>query len=159
MNIRIGTSRALFAPLAALVMLAGIVWGADNPAPTAAAAGETSLAAAEPAAPAAKSWHQLTDEGYSQLAAGDQAAALAAFEAALQLNPMGAAAKTGKGAVLARQGKLDGAEQILRDALLLNPDPTRTHYELGRIYQQRGDYQRATEEFKKGIDKYREEHP
>jgi tetratricopeptide (TPR) repeat protein len=164
MNTRAGKKYSvLFAILAALLLPAGFAWGADAATPpvapsAAASAGEATAPAPAPA-PAPKSWRQLTDEGYRKLAAGDQAASLAAFEAALQLNPRGAAAKTGKGAVLARQGKLQEAEQILRDALVLNPDPARAHYELGRIYQQQGNYQRAAEEFKEGIAKYRENHP
>ena len=162
MNTRAGKKYSvLFAILAALLLPAGFAWGADAAAPPVApsAAASAGEATAPAPAPAPKTWRQLTDEGYRKLAAGDQAASLAAFEAALQLNPRGAAAKTGKGAVLARQGKLQEAEQILRDALVLNPDPARAHYELGRIYQQQGDYPRAGEEFKQGIDKYRESHP
>lgn len=107
----------------------------------------------------AANWKFETEEGYRQLAAGDNAAALRSFEEALRLNPRAVAAKTGKGAVLARQGKLEEAERLLKDALALNPDPSRTHYELGLIYQKRGDYERAVTEFKRGIEKYRENHP
>jgi tetratricopeptide (TPR) repeat protein len=141
------------ATLAALVMAAGVACAAHDAEP----AVDAEPAAA--AAPAAESWRQLTEAGYHQLAAGEITAALDTFEQALQLNPRGAAAKTGKGAVLARQGKLQEAEKLLREALVLNPDPARTHYELGRIYQQQGDYQRASDEFKQGIEKYRESHP
>lgn len=128
-------------------------------AETPAAAPSATAPEKAPAAAAALNWRQLSDAGYRQLDAGDLPAALASFEAALRLNPYGAAAKTGKGIVLARQGKLDQAKQLLREALVLNPDPTRTHYELGRIYQRQGDYQRAIDEFKQGIEKYREIHP
>jgi len=141
--------------LVALLLAGGAwgAWGAAPPAPPGA-----SMAPAPPP-PAPPSWRELSDTGYQQLTAGDLPAALASFEAALELNPRGAAARTGKGIVLARRGELELAEKVLREALVLNPDPTRTHYELGRIYQQQGDYQRAIDEFKQGIEKYRESHP
>ncbi len=104
-------------------------------------------------------WQQKTDEGYRQLEAGETETALASFEEALQMNPRGAAAKTGKGIILAGQGKLQEAEALLRQALILNPEPTRTHYELGRIYQQQGDFQRSVTEYKLGIENFRESHP
>jgi tetratricopeptide (TPR) repeat protein len=133
--------------LALLSLLAGLSWSAeDAPAPT-----------ASRKTPAVE-WKSNVEEGYRQLAAGDNAAALRSFEAALRLNPRAAAAKTGKGAVLSRQGKLVEAERLLKDALMLNPDPGRTHYELGLIYQKREDYQQAVAEFKQGIEKYRENH-
>jgi tetratricopeptide (TPR) repeat protein len=151
----IGKSRLAMALLVALLLAGGAwgAWGAAPPAPPGA-----SMAPAPPP-PAPPSWRELSDTGYQQLTAGDLPAALASFEAALELNPRGAAARTGKGIVLARRGELELAEKVLREALVLNPDPTRTHYELGRIYQQQGDYQRAIDEFKQGIEKYRESHP
>ena len=148
-----GTAKTLATTFAALVLLTGLAWGAADGQPAPPTGGDS------PAAAAGKNWQQITEEGYRLLAAGEVPAALNSFDEALRLNPRGAAAKTGKGVVLARQGKLQEAEQLLREALQLNPEPARTHYELGRIYQQRGDYQRAIDEFKQGIEKYRESHP
>jgi len=131
-----------------MAILAAPAWSADDTAAHP-AAGKT---------PVAK-WKLETEKGYKQLSAGDAAAALHSFDEALRLNPRAAAAKTGKGAVLSRQGNLREAERLLREALTLNPDPTRTHYELGLIYQKRGDFEQAVTEFKEGIEKYRENHP
>lgn len=76
------------------------------------------------------------------------------FDAALVINPRAFQAKTGRGAVLLRTGKLQEAEQVLLGALHLNPDPVRTHYELGLLYQKLGDYGKAMTQFKEGIRKY-----
>jgi len=117
------------------------------------AAGNSAAAETEPSA------EVKMREGNRQLAGGDFEAALLSFDEALRLNPRSAAARTGKGMALARQGKLEEAERFLREGLPLNPDPSRAHYELGVIYQKKGDYQRAATEFKQGIEKYRESHP
>ncbi len=114
---------------------------------------------AAPASTVETPWQQKSVQGYLQLADGNLVRALASFEEALQMNPHGAAAKTGKGIVLVRQGKFSEGEELLVESLKLNPDPTRAHYELGKIYQQRGDYEQAITEFKLAIDHYRENHP
>jgi tetratricopeptide (TPR) repeat protein len=82
--------------------------------------------------------------------------ALAAFDAALQLNPRSHEAKTGKGAILGRMGQGEQAEALLREALANNPDPVWTHYELGRLYEERGESARAIEEYKKGLGRFDE---
>ena len=56
-----------------------------------------------------------------------------------------------KAAALAQQGKLDEAEQMLREALVLTPNPALIHLELGRIHEQRGDNVKALAAFKEGI--------
>jgi len=76
------------------------------------------------------------------------------FDHALKLNPRSYDAKTGKGVVLARKGNLQEAEETLKDALLLNPSPVRTHYELGLVYEELGDTEKAVAEFKEGIRKH-----
>jgi tetratricopeptide (TPR) repeat protein len=58
--------------------------------------------------------------------------------------------------VLARQGNLEEAERLLKEALALNPDPCRTLYELGLVYQKQGNYPQAVTRFKLGIEKCRE---
>ncbi len=113
--------------LAALFLTVNIAWGS-----TVSPEAQSDPVADEPnvvetAAPAAVTWRQKSEQGYRQIAAGENSAALASFEEALQMNPNGAAAKTGKGIVLARQEKLLEAEKLLREALVFNPDPTRTH--------------------------------
>jgi cytochrome c-type biogenesis protein CcmH/NrfG len=87
---------------------------------------------------------------------GEMDAALRSFEDALKLNPRSLDAKVGKGRSLAALGESGKAEQVLRDALVLNPDPARVHYELGLIYEGRGDFTRAVSEYKEGLKKYEE---
>jgi Flp pilus assembly protein TadD len=65
-------------------------------------------------------------------------------------------ALTGKGIVLARTGKDQEAEEILQKALILNPNPVRTYYELGLLYEKRGDFAQANAEYKKGIEKFKQ---
>jgi predicted Zn-dependent protease len=104
------------------------------------------------AAPADASLHSRL--GYLLLKKGDADGANRSFDAALLLNPRSHAAMTGKGIILARKGTLKEAEQILNEALVQNPNPVRTHYELGRVYEKLGDYDRAAAEYKEGIRKY-----
>lgn len=56
-----------------------------------------------------------------------------------------------RAAALAEQGKLDEAEQMLREALVLTPNPALIYFELGRIHEQRGDNVKAIAAFKEGI--------
>ena len=79
-----------------------------------------------------------------------------AFDAALALNARDHDALTGKGIVLARMGKVQAAEEMLQKALILNPNPVRTYYELGLLYEKRGDYEKAIAEYKNGIEKYKQ---
>jgi tetratricopeptide (TPR) repeat protein len=76
------------------------------------------------------------------------------FDQALKLNPHAHDAKTGRGVVLARRGNLQEAEAVLKDALILNPNPVRAHYELGLVYEKLGDREKAIAEFKEGIWKH-----
>jgi len=78
------------------------------------------------------------------------------FDNALSNNERFHDALTGKGIVLARMGRDQEAEEMLQRALVLNPNPVRTHYELGLLYEKRGDFAKAVTEFKKGIEKYKE---
>lgn len=52
---------------------------------------------------------------------------------------------------LVDQGKLDEAEQLLRQNLSLSPTPERIYYELGCLYEQRGAYAQALAAFKEGV--------
>ncbi|MEJ2698478.1 MAG: tetratricopeptide repeat protein [Desulfuromonadales bacterium] len=151
--------------LAAGLLAAATAWTLPALSAEPAAAGSTpAAAAAVGSAPAtadqppatAPDWETLTRQGYRQLGVGDLDGAMASFEEALKQQPLAHAAKTGKGAVLARKGNLKDAERVLKEALILNPDPVRTYYELGRVYQQLGDFDRAVAEFKAGLEKYRE---
>jgi tetratricopeptide (TPR) repeat protein len=63
---------------------------------------------------------------------------------------------TGVGIILGRRGKLKEAEQTLKAALVQNPNPVRTHYELGLVYEKSGDLEKAIAEYKQGIKKYQQ---
>lgn len=78
------------------------------------------------------------------------------FDNALALNARFHDALTGKGIVLARMGEDKEAEEFLQKALILNPNPVRTHYELGLLYEKKGDFAKAVAEYKKGIEKYKQ---
>jgi len=94
--------------------------------------------------------------GFLLLKKGDLAEAQKVFDDALALNDSYHDALTGKGIVLARMGKDQEAEELLQKALVLNPNPVRTYYELGVLYEKRGDYTSAVAEYKKGIEKYQQ---
>ncbi len=49
--------------------------------------------------------------------------------------------------------QLDAAETILNEALIMNPDPERTHYYLGRIYEARGDQSKAIFHYRQALDR------
>lgn len=94
--------------------------------------------------------------GYLLLKKGSPDEALQAFDEALRRIPESHDAKTGKGIAFARKGDFKAAESLLRGALVLNPDPLRTHYELGLVYEKMGDMTKALAEYRAGIDKYRQ---
>lgn len=94
--------------------------------------------------------------GWLLLGEGGYDAAISSFDQALQLNPRSSDAKAGKGAALARKGELAAAEAILKDALVLNPNPVRVHYELGLLYDRLGAPDKALAEYKTAIEKYRQ---
>lgn len=94
--------------------------------------------------------------GYLLLDAGATAEAKAAFDEALKRNRHSPAAMTGEGIVLARTGNLKEAEEMLKAALAGNPNPVRTHYELGLVYERSGAPETALAEYKEGIAKFRQ---
>ena len=94
--------------------------------------------------------------GYLLLKRGALTEAEKAFDNALSLNGRYHEALTGKGITLARMGKAQAAEELLQRALVLNPNPVRTYYELGLLYEKRGDLSKAIAEYKKGIEKYQQ---
>lgn len=98
----------------------------------------------------------LVTLGYLLLKKGALAEAEKAFDSALSLNGRYHEALTGKGITLARMGKDQAAEELLQRALILNPNPVRTYYELGLLYEKKGDLAKAIAEYKKGIEKYQQ---
>ena len=94
--------------------------------------------------------------GYLLLKRGSLEDAEKTFDGALSSNARYHDALTGKGIVLARMGKDQEAEELFRKALVLNPNPVRTYFELGFLYENKGDFSRAITEYKKGIEKYKQ---
>ena len=92
--------------------------------------------------------------GYLLLKKNSNEEAMQEFDAALQRMPRSHSAKTGKGIALARKGDLKAAEIVFKDALVLNPDPVKVHYELGLVYEKTGNLDKALSEFREGVDKY-----
>jgi tetratricopeptide (TPR) repeat protein len=62
-----------------------------------------------------------------------------------------------KGISLFRQGDLDAAEAMLKESLVLNPDPELVHYYLGQIYERRGDHAKALEHYREALRKFLKE--
>jgi tetratricopeptide (TPR) repeat protein len=94
--------------------------------------------------------------GYLLLKRGSLEDAEKTFDGALSSNARYHDALTGKGIVLARMGKDQEAEELFRKALVLNPNPVRTYFELGFLYENKGDFARAITEYKKGIEKHKQ---
>ena len=99
---------------------------------------------------------ELVALGNLLLDKGVFAEAESVFDEALLINDRYHDALTGKGIALARMGKEQMAEEFLLKALVLNPNPVRTHYELGLRYEKRGDVNKAVSEYKQGIEKYKQ---
>lgn len=67
-------------------------------------------------------------------------------------------AKLLRGIVLYHQDRLDDAQTLLAESLLLNSNPVRTHYYLGLIAERRGDQASAIRHFKESLDRLLREH-
>lgn len=85
----------------------------------------------------------------------DEAATM--VEQVLAADPGSRHGKLMRGIVLFYQGDYDAAEPALREVLLLNPDPARTHYYLGRIAEVRGDSARAIEHYRTAAERLLED--
>jgi tetratricopeptide (TPR) repeat protein len=62
-------------------------------------------------------------------------------------------AKQLRGITLYRRGNLADAEKVLLEALELNPEPSRVHYYLGRIYEKQSDTTKALEHYREALRK------
>ena len=94
-----------------------------------------------------------------QLCQGDVASAEKIVENLLKSDPQNRQVKLLLGIVRFHQKRLDDALAALNEAMLLNPDPARTNYWLGRVYDARGEaekartcYRRASERLMTGVD-------
>lgn len=101
----------------------------------------------------AEAYDQL---GYMLLSKHRNEGALGAFDTALNINPGLHTSKTGKGLALLGKGDVTGAEAVLKGSLQLNPYPSMAHYALGLVYERQNDYTKAIENFKEGINKFKD---
>ncbi|MCA8959368.1 MAG: tetratricopeptide repeat protein [Planctomycetes bacterium] len=82
---------------------------------------------------------------------GKTAEAATLVDAVLQEDPHHRRAKLIRGIVFFKEDQLDRAESLLTEALVLNPDPARTHYYLGLIAEKRGEPEKALEHYRQAI--------
>lgn len=73
--------------------------------------------------------------------------------AVLEQDSMHHRARLLKGIALFRAGKLDESEKILLEVLVLNPDPARTHYYLGMLYEKKGQTAKALEHYREALSR------
>ena len=81
------------------------------------------------------------------------AEAAAIVDAVLKADPNHRRGKLVHGIVLFRQNNLDTAEKVLQEALLLNPDPARTHYYLGKLHEKKGDKDKALHHYRQALQR------
>ncbi|MFQ5897589.1 MAG: tetratricopeptide repeat protein [Candidatus Methylomirabilia bacterium] len=86
--------------------------------------------------------------GYALLELGEPAQALQEFEFVLRKNPVSPGARVGRGIAHLRLGRTDEGIRLLQEAVVLNPEPVRGHYELGRAYEAKGEWSRAIEQYR-----------
>jgi len=94
--------------------------------------------------------------GYVQLELREPALALEHFEAILKRNPASPAARVGRGIARLRLGAIDEGIRLLEDAVVLNPEPVRGHWELAQVYEARGDLDRALTHYRWAYRKLRQ---
>ena len=74
------------------------------------------------------------------------------FEKALNVDSNSNTARVGLACVLIAQGDLVGAETELKKAMLLNPRPGKAMYHLGRVYEKKGEIQKAMHTYRDAIE-------
>ncbi len=68
-------------------------------------------------------------------------------------------AKLLRGILLFHDEKFDEAEKVLNESLLLNTDPSRSHYYLGMVYEKKGQPDKAMEHYRKALQRLLDEQP
>lgn len=96
----------------------------------------------------------LLDLADLTMASGDLDGAEKSIASVLEAQPDSRRAKQLHGVALYRRGKYDEAEAVLLDALVLNPDPSRVHYYLGRIYEHKNQPSKAVEHYREALKKF-----
>jgi tetratricopeptide (TPR) repeat protein len=72
----------------------------------------------------------------------------------LKSQPKHRAARLALGVIALEQGRLDDAERILVDLLALNPDPRMVHYQLGRLYECKGEHEPAMNHYRQAVERF-----
>ena len=78
---------------------------------------------------------------------------LAIVDAVLEKDPSHRRALLLRGIALFEGGQLDEAHSVLESALILNPDPVRAYYYLGRVHEQRGELKEAIEQYREALQR------
>lgn len=86
--------------------------------------------------------------GYVELELGEPALALTQFETVLKRNPASAAGRAGRGIARLRLGDTEEGIRLLEEAVVLNPEPVRAHWELAQAYEARGEMGRALDHYR-----------
>jgi len=90
--------------------------------------------------------------GSAQLILGDQQAATAAFEKALEIDENLPGPCLGLATLYAQERRYADAEKQLLRARMLKPDEWRVHYQLGEVYWLMGDWAKAEDSLRRGSE-------
>jgi len=94
------------------------------------------------------------DYGIGLLLQSDLQGAKRAFQLTTQGDPMYADGYVNLARVALQEGILADAEANLREALTLAPDLAKSHYFLGLVHKERGEYEDALASFRTAADQY-----
>jgi tetratricopeptide (TPR) repeat protein len=106
------------------------------------------------AATVADDFLRWNDYGIGLLLQGDLAGARRAFGIVTELDPGYADGWVNAARVALREGLLEDAEAALREALGLEPSLAKTHYFLGVVQKERGEYDLALEHLRRAAEAY-----
>lgn len=91
--------------------------------------------------------------GFAYLDLQEPKAAQREFELVLKRHSASPAARMGLGISAVRLGDLDKGIEMLQEAVQINPDPVRGYYELGRAYEEKGNFKEALHAYKWAVKK------
>jgi tetratricopeptide (TPR) repeat protein len=86
--------------------------------------------------------------GWVELERGRPREAQARFGDVLAREPAHPGARLGRAIATLRAGQVEDGIELLEEAVRLNPEPVRGHWELGRAYEARGDAASALEHYR-----------
>jgi tetratricopeptide (TPR) repeat protein len=86
--------------------------------------------------------------GWVELERGRAREALARFSDVLDREPAHPGARLGRAIATLRAGQVEDGIELLEEAVTLNPEPVRGHWELGRAYEAKGDAASALEHYR-----------